>query len=52
MCGQRGLLADGDDQTFEMALSGNFRSHYDRILVPLLAEVGHLISCDRHVTVM
>lgn len=39
MCGQRGLLADSDDQTFGMALSRQFRTHYDTIIAPLQAEV-------------
>lgn len=39
MCGQRGLLADSDDQTFGMALSRQFRTHYDTIIAPIQAEV-------------
>ena len=42
MCGQRGLLADSDDQTFGMALSRQFRTHYDTIIAPIQAEVHQL----------
>ncbi|KAM9805983.1 meckelin isoform 3-T3 [Syngnathus typhle] len=31
LCGQRGLLPNTDMQTFQVALSGRLRSHYDRI---------------------
>ena len=49
MCGQRGLLADSDDQTFGMALSQQFRTHYDTITAPIQAEVHqlHKLCLDR-----
>ena len=39
MCGRRGLLPDSDDQIFVMALTRQFRTHYDRIIMPIQAEV-------------
>ena len=40
MCGQRGLSADSDNQTFGIALSRQFRTHYDTIIAPMQAEVS------------
>ena len=42
MCGQRGLLADSDEQVYEVAVSRAFRERYNAILQPILAEVGYL----------
>ena len=39
MCGQRGLLADSDEQVYEIAVSRIFREKYNAILQPILAEV-------------
>ena len=41
MCGRRGLLADSDDQVFEVAVSRAFREKYNTILQPILAEVQY-----------
>ena len=47
MCGQRGLSADSDNQTFGIALSRQFRTHYDTIIAPIQAEV---CTCDHEVS--
>lgn len=39
MCGRRGLMPDSDLQTFQIALTQQFRLHYDEILTPLRTEV-------------
>ncbi len=36
MCGRRGL--EGDDQLFEMLLTREFRTHYDKIVTPLRGD--------------
>lgn len=38
LCGRRGLVTDSDIQTFELGLSIQFRTLYDNILYPLMAE--------------
>ena len=35
LCGKRGLVADTDLQTFELALTHRLRQHYDRIMLPV-----------------
>ena len=37
--GRRGLMPNSDLQTFQIALTRQFRMHYDRILTPLRTEV-------------
>ena len=39
LCGRRGLMPDSDLQTFQIALSRQFRMHYDRILTSLTTTV-------------
>ena len=39
MCGRRGLLPDSDLQTFQIALTQQFRMRYDKIFSPLRAEI-------------
>ena len=38
MCGHRGLESESDLQTYEVALTTQFREQYDRVLGPLRAE--------------
>eukprot|EP00731_Ephydatia_muelleri_P007668 Em0004g6a len=38
LCGRRGLVTDSDIQTFELGLTRQFRTLYDNILFPLIAE--------------
>ncbi|XP_064640211.1 meckelin-like isoform X2 [Lineus longissimus] len=39
LCGHRGLLANNDQQTFEMALPNRLRAYYDKALMPV-AEIN------------
>ena len=39
MCGRRGLMLNSDLQTFQIALTRQFRMQYDRILTLLRTEV-------------
>ena len=39
MCGRRGLLPDSDLQTFQIALTQQFRTRYDKVFSPLQAEI-------------
>lgn len=38
LCGQRGLEVESDLQTYEIALSTQFRVQFDKVLCPLRAE--------------
>ena len=40
MCGRRGLMPDSDLQTFQIALTQQFRIQYDKILTPLQSKVN------------
>jgi meckelin len=41
VCGRRGLMPDSDLQTFQIALTRQFRLHYDRILMQTEVHEGH-----------
>lgn len=40
LCSRRGLIADSDEQTFQVSLTVKFQRQYAQILHPILAEVG------------
>ncbi|XP_033124785.1 meckelin-like isoform X2 [Anneissia japonica] len=42
LCGQRGLLPNSEEQTFEMQLPERMREQYDRILLPLANAQGRI----------
>ena len=35
LCGQRGLMAGSEQQTFQIAVPRKLRAQYDRVLMPL-----------------
>ncbi|XP_071959676.1 meckelin-like [Antedon mediterranea] len=47
LCGQRGLLPNSEEQTFEMQLPDKMREQYDRILLPLANAQGRIESRGR-----
>lgn len=46
LCGKRGLLADTDQQTFEMALTLKLRQQYDRLMLPVREQLAHGMEGD------
>ena len=46
LCGQRGLLPNTDNQTFQMAVPKKLRTQYDKVLIPINApQVGQQPFC-------
>jgi len=45
LCSGRGLLAESEEQLFSMSLTAKFREEYNRILIPITAQVH---KCKTH----
>ena len=47
MCGQRGLMPNTENQTFEMAIPHALREQYAREYAPIGAADGNMVSTKR-----